>query len=90
MWFPVLTVSHIECFVARLRSLDYTADALHQIVNTREVDALVTIDGSLIGKSPYGPIELEPGEHSVRVESERFLPFEDLIMQVMRSGRFLS
>lgn len=42
-------------------------------------EAVITIDGSLIGKAPYGPIELEPGEHSVRIESERYLPFEDFI-----------
>ncbi|MEL7187182.1 MAG: PEGA domain-containing protein, partial [Pseudomonadota bacterium] len=50
------------------------------VVSTvQDVDAIVTVDGSLVGKSPYGPIELEPGEHSIRVESERFLPFEDFI-----------
>ncbi len=43
------------------------------------VDAVVTIDDSLVGKAPYGPVELEPGEHSVRVESDRFLPFNDFI-----------
>ena len=43
------------------------------------VDALVTVDDSLVGRAPYGPIELEPGEHTVRVESERFLPFNDLV-----------
>ena len=43
------------------------------------VDALVTVDDSLVGRAPYGPIELEPGEHTVRVESERFLPFSDLV-----------
>ena len=42
-------------------------------------EAIVTIDGSLIGKAPYGPVELEPGEHSVRVESDRYLPFEDFV-----------
>ena len=43
------------------------------------VDAVVTVDESLVGKAPYGPVELEPGEHSVRIESERYLPFEDFI-----------
>ncbi len=43
------------------------------------VDAVVTVDGSQIGKAPFGPIELEPGDHSVMVESPRFLPFEDLV-----------
>ena len=43
------------------------------------IDAVVTIDESLVGKAPYGPVELEPGEHAVRVESTRFLPFNDFI-----------
>ncbi len=43
------------------------------------VDAMVTVDESLVGKAPYGPIELEPGQHTVRVESERFLPFNDKV-----------
>ena len=43
------------------------------------VDAVVTVDESLVGKAPYGPVELEPGEHTVRVESERFLPFNDFV-----------
>ena len=47
-----------------------------QIVTEPATDAVVTIDGSLVGMAPYGPIELEPGEHSVRVESDRYLPFE--------------
>ena len=42
-------------------------------------DAIVTIDESLVGKAPYGPVELEPGAHSIRVESERFLPFADVV-----------
>ena len=42
-------------------------------------DAVVTVDDSMVGKAPYGPIELEPGDHTVRVESERFLPFEDFV-----------
>ena len=43
------------------------------------VSAVVTIDESLISKAPYGPVQLEPGDHTVRVESERFLPFNDLV-----------
>ncbi|MDH5215858.1 MAG: hypothetical protein OEY04_16810, partial [Gammaproteobacteria bacterium] len=30
-------------------------------------DALVTVDDTQVGKAPYGPIELEPGTHSVSV-----------------------
>ena len=39
------------------------------------VDAIVTVNESQVGKAPFGPVELEPGEHAVRVESDRFLPF---------------
>ncbi len=42
-------------------------------------DAIVTVDESLVGKAPYGPVELEPGAHTVRVESTRFLPFSDVV-----------
>jgi len=42
-------------------------------------DAVITVDGSLVGKAPYGPIELEPGDHTVHVQSERFLPFNDIV-----------
>jgi formylglycine-generating enzyme required for sulfatase activity len=42
-------------------------------------DAIVTIDDSMVGKAPYGPVELEPGVHSIRVEAERFLPFTDIV-----------
>jgi len=43
------------------------------------VDAVVTIDSSTVGKTPYGPVELQPGEHSVSVRAERYLPFGDVI-----------
>lgn len=43
------------------------------------VDALVTIDSGKIGKAPFGPIELQPGEHSVEVQADRYLPFSDVI-----------
>ena len=39
------------------------------------VDALVTVDDTRVGQAPYGPVELEPGTHSVTVTAERFLPF---------------
>ena len=50
-----------------------------QVATEPAVDAVVTINGSLVGQAPFGPVELEPGQHSVRVESERFLPFEDMV-----------
>jgi formylglycine-generating enzyme required for sulfatase activity len=40
------------------------------------VDAIVTVDDSRVGTAPYGPLELEPGTHSVTVQADRFLPFE--------------
>ena len=49
------------------------------VVTDPAADAIVTIDESLVGKAPYGPVELEPGVHSVRVEAERFLPFTDIV-----------
>ena len=49
------------------------------VVTEPLVDAVVTVDESLVGKAPYGPVEVEPGEHAIRVESDRFLPFEDFI-----------
>jgi formylglycine-generating enzyme required for sulfatase activity len=43
------------------------------------VDAVVSIDNSRVGNTPFGPIELQPGEHSVSVDAERFLPFGDVV-----------
>ncbi len=43
------------------------------------VDAVVTVNQGQVGKAPFGPIELEPGEHTVRVESDRFLPFSGVV-----------
>ena len=43
------------------------------------VEALVTVNDTLIGEAPYGPIELEPGTHSVTVRAERYLPFADRV-----------
>ena len=43
------------------------------------VDAIITVNDDQVGKAPFGPLELEPGTHTVRVESERFLPFTDIV-----------
>lgn len=43
------------------------------------VDAIVTVNDDQLGKAPFGPLELQPGTHTVRVESERYLPFADVI-----------
>lgn len=50
------------------------------VIVTPAVDAMVTVDESLLGKAPYGPVELQPGMHAVNVQSDRFLPFEDFIV----------
>lgn len=42
-------------------------------------DAVVTVDDGQVGKVPFGPIQLEPGPHTVRVEAERFLPFSGIV-----------
>lgn len=39
------------------------------------LDAVVTVDQTLIGQAPYGPLQLEPGTHSVRVRADRYLPY---------------
>lgn len=44
------------------------------------VDAVVTVDDSKVGSAPFGPLELEPGTHSISVKAERFLPFADRLV----------
>jgi len=39
------------------------------------VEAFVAVDDTRLGQAPFGPIELEPGTHSVTVTADRFLPF---------------
>ena len=43
------------------------------------VDAVVTVDDDRVGKAPFGPVELQPGMHTLRLESERYLPYNDII-----------
>ena len=49
------------------------------VVTAPPADATVSIDDMHIGPAPLGPVELQPGEHSVSVESDRFLPFSDIV-----------
>jgi formylglycine-generating enzyme required for sulfatase activity len=49
------------------------------VVTDNDIEAVVSIDDGLVGNSPFGPVELEPGEHSVSVEAERYLPFGDVV-----------
>ncbi len=41
------------------------------------VDAIVTVDEARIGQAPYGPLEVEPGVHTITVSADRFLPYQD-------------
>ena len=41
--------------------------------------ATVSIDDTHVGPAPLGPVELQPGEHSISIRSDRFLPFSDII-----------
>jgi len=43
------------------------------------VEAIVTVNDKQVGKAPFGPIELQPGEHSIKVQSQRFLPFQGIV-----------
>jgi len=45
------------------------------VVTDPPVDAVVTVDDARVGTAPYGPLEVEPGTHSVTVQADRFLPF---------------
>jgi formylglycine-generating enzyme required for sulfatase activity len=49
------------------------------VITDPVVDAVVSIDSSTVGTAPFGPAELQPGEHSVSVRADRFLPFGDVI-----------
>jgi len=42
--------------------------------------AVVRIDGEEVGRTPLDPLELEPGEHEVRVESDRHAPFGAVVV----------
>ena len=47
-----------------------------QVTTDPDVDALVTVDGTMVGRAPYGPLELEPGRHLVTVRADNYLPFD--------------
>jgi formylglycine-generating enzyme required for sulfatase activity len=49
------------------------------VFTSPQVDAVVSIDNATVGKAPFGPFELQPGEHSVSVRAERYLPFGDVV-----------
>ncbi len=56
------------------------------VFTSPQVDAIVTIDEGIVGQTPYGPIELQPGIHSVSVSADRFLPFAD-VFEIPGLGR---
>ncbi|MBJ89451.1 MAG: hypothetical protein CMO98_06265 [Woeseia sp.] len=45
------------------------------VSTTPPVEAIAMIDDIHMGTVPYGPLELEPGTHSVNIEAKRFLPY---------------
>jgi hypothetical protein len=49
------------------------------VVTNPPTDAVVAINESEVGPAPFGPVELLPGEHSVSVRAERFLPYNGVI-----------
>ena len=49
------------------------------VVTNPPTEAVVAINESKVGPAPFGPIELLPGEHSVNVRAERFLPFNGVV-----------
>ena len=56
------------------------------VATSPQVDAIVTIDEGIVGQAPYGPVELQPGMHSVSVSADRFLPFAD-VFEIPGLGR---
>lgn len=56
------------------------------VMTSPPVDAIVTIDEGIVGPAPYGPVELQPGMHSVSVSADRFLPYAD-VFEIPGLGR---
>ena len=49
------------------------------VLTDQGVEAVVSVDNNTVGKTPFGPVELQPGDHSVSVRADRYLPFGDVI-----------
>lgn len=49
------------------------------VLTSPPVDAVVSIDSASVGTTPFGPMELQPGEHSVSVRADRYLPYGDVV-----------
>ncbi len=56
------------------------------VLTNPPVAATVSVDATHIGPAPLGPVELQPGEHSVDVRASRYLPFSDIV-EVAGLGR---
>ena len=50
------------------------------IVTEPPTEAVVTVDDNRVGTAPFGPLELEPGTHSVSVTADRYLPFSQRLV----------
>lgn len=49
------------------------------VVTNPPTEAVVAINESQVGPAPFGPVELLPGQHSVSVRAERYLPFSGVV-----------
>ena len=49
------------------------------VVTSPPTEAVVSINESQVGPAPFGPIELQPGEHSISVRAARYLPFSGVV-----------
>ena len=49
------------------------------VISIPVADANVVIDGEKVGVTPLQGLEIEAGQHSLRVTAERYLPFEESI-----------
>jgi len=49
------------------------------VVTSSPAEAVVSINESKVGPAPFGPIELQPGEHSISVRAKRYLPFNGTV-----------
>ncbi|MEE8339120.1 MAG: PEGA domain-containing protein, partial [Xanthomonadales bacterium] len=54
-------------------------------VNSQPSGAKVLIDGELIGETPLSAVPVEAGEHSLRIQAERYLPLEQTLLVTGRN-----
>ncbi|MGB5579841.1 MAG: SUMF1/EgtB/PvdO family nonheme iron enzyme [Woeseia sp.] len=46
------------------------------VTTDEALDAVITVDGTMVGTPPFGPLELQPGVHTVSVRAENYLPYD--------------